>query len=53
MKIEHSLDDLTTVVVESAQPAPAPARPPAKPVGGLSLILRALSDRLKRLFKRS
>jgi uncharacterized protein len=37
----------------SAPPAPAPARPPAKPVGGLSLILRALFDRLKRLFKRS
>ena len=37
----------------SAPPAPAPARPPAKPVGGLSLVLRALFDRLKRLFKRS
>jgi uncharacterized protein len=37
----------------TAPPAPAPARPPAKPVGGLSLILRALFDRLKRLFKRS
>jgi hypothetical protein len=37
----------------SAPPAPAPARAPAKPVGGLSLILRALFDRLKRLFKRS
>jgi carbon monoxide dehydrogenase subunit G len=39
---------------EAAQPAAAaPAPPPAKPVGGLSLILRALFDRLKRLFKRS
>jgi carbon monoxide dehydrogenase subunit G len=37
----------------SAPPAPAPTRPPAKPVGGLSLILRALFDRLRRLFKRS
>ena len=37
----------------SAPPAPAPARPPAQPVGGLSLIFRALFDRLKRLFKRS
>lgn len=37
----------------SAPPAPAPARPPAEPVGGLSLILGALFDRLKRLFKRS
>ena len=37
----------------SAPPAPAPARPTAKPVGGPSLILRALFDRLKRLFKRS
>lgn len=31
----------------------APARQPAKPAGGLSLIFRALLDRLKRLFKRS
>ncbi len=37
----------------SAPPVPAPARPPAEPVGGLSLVLRALFDRLKRLFKRS
>jgi carbon monoxide dehydrogenase subunit G len=36
----------------SASAAPAPAGPPAKPVGGLSLVLRALFDRLKRLFKR-
>ena len=37
----------------SAPAAPAPARAPAKPVGGLSLVLRALFDRLRRLFKRS
>ena len=46
----------------SAQPAPvtgegrSPAAPPdregAKPVGGLSLFIGALIDRLKRLFKR-
>jgi hypothetical protein len=41
-----------------AQPAPssaAAARPaprPAKPVSGLSLLFRALLDRLKRLFGR-
>jgi carbon monoxide dehydrogenase subunit G len=48
--------------VVSAQPAPVtgegsapsapPARQPAKPVGGLSVIFGALVDRLKRLFKR-
>lgn len=38
---------------QSVSASPAPARPPAKPVGGLSLILRALFDRLTRLFKRS
>ena len=37
---------------KSAPPAATPARQPAKPVGGLSLIFRALLDRLKRLFKR-
>ena len=35
-----------------APPAVTPGRQPAKPVGGLSLIFRALLDRLKRLFKR-
>jgi uncharacterized protein len=43
---------------ESAQTAPAatqaarPAPRQAKPVGGLSLLLRVLVDRLKRLFGR-
>jgi hypothetical protein len=35
----------------SAEPAPAPPAP-AKPVSGFSLALRALLDRLRRLFKR-
>jgi carbon monoxide dehydrogenase subunit G len=40
--------------VEAAPPepgAPEPARP-AKPVGGLSLLFRALLDRIRRLFRR-
>jgi carbon monoxide dehydrogenase subunit G len=38
---------------EGDAPAAPPARQPAKPVGGLSLLFGALIDRLKRLFKRS
>ena len=36
------------------EPAPAPAPSPAaaKPIGGFSLLLRALLDRLRRLFSR-
>lgn len=34
----------------SAEPAPLPA--PAKPVSGFALLLRALVDRLRRLFRR-
>jgi uncharacterized protein len=41
------------VTGEGPTPAAPPARQPAKPVGGLSLVLRALLDRVKRLFKRS
>jgi len=33
-------------------PAPRPQRAPAKPVSGLSLVLGALLDRIRRLFKR-
>jgi carbon monoxide dehydrogenase subunit G len=40
------------VTGEGRPPAAPPARQPAKPVGGLSLALGALIDRLKRLFKR-
>ena len=37
----------------SVEPAPEPSPPPAaKPVSGFSLALRALLDRLRRLFKR-
>ena len=37
-----------------AEPAEAtsPAPPPAKPVGGFSLVVRALWDRIRRLFRR-
>ena len=66
-RLLRDFSDCLQKAIESAEPAeardagpeqsvsapPAPARPPAKPVGGLSLILRALFDRLKRLFKRS
>jgi uncharacterized protein len=40
------------VTGEGRPPAAPPARQSAKPVGGLSLVLGALIDRLKRLFKR-
>ncbi len=39
--------------IEAEQPAAPTAPPPAaKPIGGFSLLLRALLDRLKRLFSR-
>jgi carbon monoxide dehydrogenase subunit G len=41
------------VTGEGPSPAAPPARQPAKPVGGLSLMFGALLDRLKRLFRRS
>ena len=41
------------VTGQGRSPAAPPARQPAKPVGGLSLMFGALIDRLKRLFKRS
>lgn len=41
------------VTGEGPTPAAPPARQPAKPVGGISLVLRALLDRVKRVFKRS
>ena len=67
-RLLRDFSDCLQQTIESAEPAddPAPAearqttsppaaatRQPAKPVGGLSLIFRALLDRLKRLFKRS
>jgi uncharacterized protein len=40
------------VTGEGRTPAAPPARESAKPVSGLSLMIGALIDRLKRLFKR-
>jgi carbon monoxide dehydrogenase subunit G len=37
----------------TAAPAPAAPPPAAKPVGGISLFLRALLDRLRRAFRRN
>ena len=54
-RLLRDFSDCLQKTIEAAEPAAqAPPPPPvAKPVGGISLFLRALLDRLRRALRRS
>ena len=50
--LQQTIESAEPAAEPAADVAPRPAPRPAKPVSGLSLLFRALLDRLKRLFGR-
>ena len=52
--LQKSIEGAQTAAATPGEHGPEPAAPPpaAKPIGGFSLMMRALWDRLRRLFRR-
>ena len=50
--LQKSIESQPAVAAEAPKATAAAPPPPAKPIGGFSLALRALLDRIRRLFRR-